>query len=385
MIPHRAHFFSVLAGEKSENMPFFPDITDWYIGQRTLPGQPRRFGPGEFIPDDAEIHQVPGSMPARYRDFTLFDFYREFDWGFHVHIGGWFDTIYSGEVRTESRVDGQKRYYRLITPGGELTRMDMLVSDGTWSRKEFFIKSVQDLEIMRYVVEHTHFEPRFERIAAIREQLGEWGQGDIVLSRSPFGKLVHEYMGFEQVIYALADAPGPLIEFMEVQEQKDLELVELAARAPERLVIMSDHTDEILIAPPHWREYCVPYYQKVTRLLHRAGKFVSTHLDGNFKGYFRFLDQPGFDLLDGCTPAPMFNYEVEELAEVLPEAMYAFCGVPATLFCQGLPTEQILCFADRILTSLQGRAIINVGDILPPNGDIEQVIALGKHVKSTWK
>ena len=384
MTSQRARFFSILTGEKPANMPFFPDITDWYLDRRTPPGEPRQFSPGQFIPDDADIHRNPGSMPDKYGDFTLFDFYRQFDWGFHVHLYSWYRTIYSGGVETESWVDGQKRYYRVITPLGEMTRMDMLASDGTWSRKEFFVEEMRDLESMRYMVKHTHFEPEFEKIDAIRQELGDWGQGDIVLSRSPFGKLVHEYMGFEQVIYALNDEPEPLFEFMEIQERKDLELVALAARAPERLVIMSDHADEILISPPQWRDYCVPFYRKITDILHRADKFVSTHLDGNFKGYFDILDQPGFDLLDGCTPAPMFNFEVEELADALPDGMYAFCGIPATLFCQNLPTEEILRFADRIITALKGRAILNVGDILPPNGDIEQVIALGEHVKSSW-
>jgi hypothetical protein len=85
--------------------------------------------------------------------------------------------------------------------------------------------------------------------------------------------------------------------------------------------------------------------------------------------------------LDGCTPAPMFNFEVEELAEAMPEGMCAFCGVPATLFCQNLSNENLFVFADRIMTALKGRGIVNVGDILPADGDIEQVIALGKHVK----
>jgi hypothetical protein len=47
-----------------------------------------------------------------------------------------------------------------------------------------------------------------------------------------------------------------------------------------------------------------------------------------------------------------------------------------------VPTEDILAFADRIMNALAGRGILNVGDILPANGDIEQVIALGRHVAS---
>ena len=58
--------------------------------------------------------------------------------------------------------------------------------------------------------------------------------------------------------------------------------------------------------------------------------------------------------------------------------MAAYCGVPATLFCQHRPTEEILAFGRRIAESLRGRGILNIGDILPPDGDLEQVIALGR-------
>jgi hypothetical protein len=50
-----------------------------------------------------------------------------------------------------------------------------------------------------------------------------------------------------------------------------------------------------------------------------------------------------------------------------------------------LPIIEILKFADRILDSLKGRVIINIGDILPSNGDIEQVIMLGEYIKSSWQ
>ncbi len=382
MTRHRSDFFALLEGKKTGHMQFYPDITDWYVANRMPQGAARPFGPGEFIPDDAPMHKLPGSIPEKYRNFTLFDFYREFNWGFHVHIENWRKFVFSGGIQHLTSMENGKRMHQLITPKGTLTRRDLLAGDGSWCRSEFYIKEIKDLEIMRYVVENTHFEPCFENVERIMQAMGEWGQGDIVISRSPFGKLVHEYMGFEQLTYAMADAPDEILEFVAMQEKKDLELIELAAKTPERLIIISDHADENLISPPQWREYCCPFYRKANDILHRSGKLVSTHLDGNFKGYFPDLNESGFDLLDGCTPAPMFNYEVEELADALPENMYAFCGVPSTLFCQKLPTDTILRFGDRIVSLLKGKAILNVGDILPPDGDIEQVIALGKHLES---
>ena len=76
----------------------------------------------------------------------------------------------------------------------------------------------------------------------------------------------------------------------------------------------------------------------------------------------------------------MFNFEPEELGEAMPDGMCVFCGVPSTLFCQDLANEELFAFADRIMSALRGRGILNVGDILPADGDINQVIALGEHV-----
>lgn len=377
---HRDHFFSVLTGGKPEKMPFFPDITDWYIANRMPKGKPRGHATGALIPDSDPIHANPGTIPEPFRKFTLLDFYRNFDWGFHAHIYDWYDIEYANGVERIVEQDEKERRICLRTPKGELLHRDLLAADGTWCPHEHFVKKVEDFEILRVVVESERYTLRADRIESVLRELDGLGQADISVRRSPFGKLIQEYMGFEKVVYALADTPEPIREFLILQEEKDMEVIALAARGPQRLVIISDHADENLISPHWYEQYCIPFYLKATAFLHRNYKFVSTHLDGNFKGHFPLLKKTGFDLLDGCTPAPMFNYEVEELAEALPQGMYAFCGVPSCLFCQSLPTEQILSFGDRIMKSLKGRAILNIGDVLPPDGNIDQVIALGKYV-----
>ena len=47
----------------------------------------------------------------------------------------------------------------------------------------------------------------------------------------------------------------------------------------------------------------------------------------------------------------------------------------------GTGEEELFALADRILRAFHGRVILNVGDILPANGDIRKVIALGEYVK----
>jgi uroporphyrinogen-III decarboxylase len=377
---HRRIFFNVLE-RKTTQVPFIPDLTTWYLSRRIEPGQEQPFYPGEFIPDDAEIHNLPGSMPEKYKDFTLMDLYRHFDFGFHAHIYRWLKTDYSNGVELETLHQGNELIERFHTHRGSFEKKMLLASDGSWSPHEYFVKTIDDLDVLQHVVESQRFSRDDEIINKTLEGIGSQGQADIVLSRSPFGKLVHEYVGFQNTVYFMMDHQDRIETFMEIQRQKDLEVVELAAHSEAKLVILSDHADETLISPWQYQQHCIPYYQEMNNILHKHVKYVSTHLDGNFKGFFDILGKTGFDYLDGCTPAPMFNYTPNELAQALPETMSAFCGVPSSLFCQNLPTEEILDAAGENIEVLQGRLFLNVGDILPANGDIQQVIALGDYVR----
>ena len=109
---HRERFFAVVKGRRPERAAFFPDISDWYAGARTRPGEPRRYGSGQFIPDDDPVHAHPGRMPERFADWTYLDFYRRFGWGLPVHIYDWFRTEYDGFEYTVTQ-EGNLRIRRV--------------------------------------------------------------------------------------------------------------------------------------------------------------------------------------------------------------------------------------------------------------------------------
>lgn len=380
----REHFFRVLKGEPVDRAPFFPDITTWYQATRLGVGTEQPYSPGQFIPDDSPIHAKPSRLQGRLARFTFTDFYKEFGWGLPAHMYDLLEERYTGGVEKLVTSEARHRTVDWRTPRGDLVRNYRLDAEGSWAEYGHMVRELGQLDIVRYIVEHTEYIPLFERVERFLRETEAFGVCDLVLYRSPFGKLIHEYLGFEAVAYALYDHEPQVLDFLAFQEHYDLKLTELAASGPGSIAILSDHADENLISPPWYRRFCIPHYRKACDLLHRAGKRVSTHLDGNFKGFLPFIKETGFDLLDGCTPAPMFNYEVEELAAALTGSrMRCYCGVPAGLLTIGLPTEQIAAFGQRIVRAFGGRVIVNVGDILPPTGDIEQVIALGERVRAT--
>ncbi len=377
---NRQRFFRVLEGKPTDRVPFFPDITTWYQASRLGLGTEQHFLPGQYIPDDAPLYQHDSLLPDQLSHLRFTDFYREFDWGLPVHIYDWYEERYRGNIEKTIADENHQRTVTWKTPRGNLVRTYKLDAEGSWSEYGHMVKDLRDLDIIRYIIENTVYIPRFDRVEQFLSETEGFGVCDIVLFRSPFGKLIHEYMGFEAAVYALYDYEQIIMDFLEFQEYHDIRFVNLASNAPGTIIIISDHADENLISPPLYHRYCIPFYRKACAIIHRAGKYASTHLDGNFKGYLPFIGETGFDLLDGCTPAPMFNYEVEELAASLTSGMSCYCGIPASLFTIGTPPDKITEFGRRIVQAFNGRVIVNVGDILPPTGNINVVIALGEYL-----
>ena len=405
---HRERFLAVLEGRPVDRLPFFPDISDWYKARRTPPGEPQRYPTGALIPDGIGFHEVQHDMPPEWASWSYLDFYRNYDWGLPVHIYDWLQVSargYTIEVETgdafrlegwhpvygfmtyahpdhvglEGRISTHKRVtHRWVTPRGTLSSVKEMAADGSLAQVKYPVETLEDLDVLEYIVTHTDFRADDARIDLILEQIGELGVADLAVWRSPFGRIVQEYVGLQQTVYWLYDHRQRMLDLLQVLEEQDLKVSELAARSKARIVILSDHADDALLGPRWYEEFCIPYYRKANRILHAHDKVVSTHLDGNIFRLLPLLQETGFDLLDGCTPAPMTNYRPAELAAALGEGQCAYCGVPSVLFTQGVGDDVILDSAQEIYQALRGRLVLNVGDVLPPNGDMRQVIRLGE-------
>jgi len=376
---HRERFFAVVENGRADRVPFFPDITDWYKARRTPPGEPQRFATGQLIPDDDDFHRTRGDMPPRFRDFTLLDFYRHFDWGCPIHAYEAISSVHE-EVRVRGEREGARRHRFVETPAGVLHTTWGMAPFGSESIVSYPVRGPEDVPAVEFWAGHTHHRGNPEAVRRILAALGDRGVLDIPIGRTPFGLLVHDLMGYEALNYALADDPAMVHRLLDALAPGFWERVRIACDLPGRIAIITDHADQHLISPRQLEQYCLPFYREAQQQLHEAGRLVSTHLDGNIRAYLGLLPGAGFDLLDGCTPAPMGNYEPEELASALGPKLKAYCGVPSTLFCTGVPTEDILAYGRRIMESLGPNVIVNVGDVLPPDGDIEQVVALGELV-----
>ena len=134
---------------------------------------------------------------------------------------------------------------RVRTPYGDIQETHEYLPDSyTSARTEHFIKSWRDLAPLRYLYEHTFYEPNYDLAARRYDLVGDNGLVLCYLPKSPFMELVALKAGIEAVTYALTDAPEEFEETLAVMTRKH---DEAAADQPRLARRMPDDPGESLV------------------------------------------------------------------------------------------------------------------------------------------
>ncbi len=282
---HRQRFLGRINGERVDRIPFFPDLSKWYESNR-YSDSPREqeYLPGELIPPGDAINKLPGTMlPARFRSMNLFEIHKSLGCGIPVHG---YDSFYKSSYRnceTSTSRTTDRVTNILRTPKGTLTEVKGMAADHSYAILEHFVKTESDFEILEFAVKDTVYTSDYPRVEKALSIIGESGYLNLIIPRSPMGRLIHNYMGMEAVAFALMDFPEKIEGILDVMREKDREVWALAAASPGKIAFMADNMDEFLISPDWYRQYFLPVYQEMNGVLHKAGKKVLTHMDGRLK------------------------------------------------------------------------------------------------------
>jgi len=365
-LTHRERILNVLRGKGSLNdqPPFFPDLSYWF-----------------------EVNRARSTLPATVADCEdLLSLHRRMDVGLPVHLyNETYRVIYDDSIRITVERQQDTVVQTITTPVGTVRscRRSLIEHESAF-RVEHPVKTVEDLRVIEYMYTHRRIEPTYDLVSKALADLGEIGFVDLVLPRSPLPRLLIDLAGIETGIYLMHDHPDACERLFRVIEEQDTLIFEIMANAPGTVCIFGDNVDEVIVPPDWFAKYSLPYYQKRCETLHRGGKLVSIHMDGRLHGLLPMIKDTGIDILDGITPAPMNDFTPEQMRDALSPQQRLWCGVPASMFCDATPVEEICKFGRRILDVFGDRVVLNVGDQLPPDGDIRKVEALAE-VARNWR
>jgi len=353
----RERILAVFRGEKTDKVVWQPRIDHWYDVNKALGTLPERYKGKELL----EIYDDLGASPRTYRFFR--------------------DTIrclQDGEVEVRTRDDGETISTTFVTPKGKLREVRKKTVHGASTyHTEYFIKGVEDLEVLAYVLREQRFEFDRQLYLELVEKFGERAEPIVNLLWTPFQRLVIEYMGLEKTILILWKHREEVEDFIRVMEENDDKRLRVVKKSPIRIINFADNIHHDLCSPPLFQRYILPYYRRRTRELHEAGKFCTSHWDGHIKLLLPFIKETGLDALECVTPKPMGDITLEELHEAL-QGMILVDGIPANHFLPWVSDQELRAFTLKLLDMFTPRLIAGISDQLSPNGDIEKVRFVGE-------
>jgi len=277
-------------------------------------------------------------------------------------------------VKCITKLENEKIITKYKTPKGTLREVRK-----RGYHLEYPVKSIEDIKIARYILKNLEFEFDKDAFEIAKREFGNRGVIQSYYPRSPFQRLLIDYMGFENTIYALNDHPNEIEGFMDAIDEWDDEMYKVILKSPLKILNFGENIDGNIDSPTIFERYLIPYYKKRIKQIHHKGKFCHIHMDGSLKPILPYLKELEFDGIEAATPLPQGDVSLEELKEALGDKIL-LDGIPAILFLPEHSEEELKDFATKVLELFSPNLILGISDELPPPAEIERVNLVSKIV-----
>ncbi|MEM2739836.1 MAG: hypothetical protein QXQ29_03445 [Candidatus Bathyarchaeia archaeon] len=320
-----------------------------------------------------------GVLPDRYRGMGLIDVCLEWGASWRCYSGYFTDSFirvsYAGDVCIERVMNGKAIITWLRTPKGVVKQVSLRDEYGLTSRIiEYPVKSLDDFKPLEYMLEN--LEVIFDSETYFRMERNLRGQGIVsyFFPRSPYQRLILEYMGFERTVRFLSRYRSDVEGFMEVIRSSDRIFYDVVAGTPIKILNLGENIDVRMTPPKIFEKYCLPYYQERADYLHRRGKYVHIHVDGYARQLLPLLRESGLDGVEALTVKPVGDMTLGDIEKHLGDDMIILDGIPYIYFIpEAVGLDKFEEFVERIVSMFRGRLILGVSDELPPPADVSRV------------
>ncbi len=356
-------------------------------------------------------NKVRGTLPKRYQKMSLievFDYlgasirYYEYYTGLPLTVGVKYSEKIKIKEKTKEKerdivpgviyptitglpfdtIEGEKEDEKNIiisTPKGELIQKEKRSSDGNWRITKFPIKNVEDIQKAEWFFKNTSFVFIKENFEQGSKFVGNRGEPQFFFPRSPYQNLSLFWMGSESLIYALADIPDKVERLMKAIDESYESLCEgIISYKKVKIINFGENIDANIVSPYYFEKYCLPFYEKRSKKLQKAGIYTHIHIDGSFKPLLKYLKDLPFDGLEALTPLPQGDVSIEEIKEAIGNKIL-LDGIPAIMFLPDYPLEKFKDFVKKIIKLFCPRLILGASDEVPPSADIERVAYISRY------
>jgi hypothetical protein len=373
----------VMRGRTAPGLLFVPRLDIWFNANRkrgtlpaelrslTLPEVAERLGVGfhSVVPDfartgdDRNLHH----RALGFYNHPDFPYVADFSAIEHRVIIGpqELSTVYQtsrGEVSTRIRY------------GSDFLDSGMSIPDIL----EPAIKNRDDYPRVAEIMAKVRIVPVPDACERYRARIGDRGVAVAYLSlaASPMHHIMRDLRRLEPFFLDMIDDPRPVHVLAEALAVVHDSLVSAALDSPAEVVLLGANYDDAITYPPFFESHIMPWLRKASDRLHRAGRLLLTHTDGENRGLLSLLRQSGFDIADSVCPAPMTKVTLRGYRAAFGRAITIWGGIPSVMMLKSTCAEpEFRSFVEALIeeTRPYDNFILSIADTLPPDADFDRI------------
>lgn len=324
-----------------------------------------------------------GELPAPYTGMTFDEIYRSLNCSARLYsFNKCFEPVYADSINIiRENVGKFKRESRIETPVGVLTETTVgNDSNGGRMPEKWWIETEEDMRVFTWVHEHTDWKFNKDIFDELFEKYCDLGAPTIFMPRVSIQDLYINTMGMENGIFAIYDFPNTIKKYFTALHESHMRMIDVINDSPVDIINFGDNVHCGTLTPDIFKEYVLPYYQERTEKLNSAGKFTSSHWDGDTYSLLPFAKETGLTGIEAITPKPQGDVTLDYVKKHLDDEVFLLDGIPAILFDDIFPVELLVETTEKIIELFAPKLVLGISDEISSTGDIERIRIVGEIV-----
>jgi len=282
---------------------------------------------------------------------------------------------------TDSR--GTTRIFN--TPVGQLKERWQISEIGsTQFIVEHPLKTADDFKVMCWIEENTRFSYDSDSVAKyVAETVGVTVAMLLPRMKSAFQAMIEQYVGTEELIYALADFPDTVETLWRQMVENDLTAVRLAAEADFEHWITWEDSSTGNYSPAMYERYIGSEIRQWCEILKtHGGKKYHQHACGLLKGILPAMLAQGIAGVESLSPPPTGDITLADARQLVGPDICITGGIEPTQFLN-LSMAELGPYVEKVIADgSPGAFVLANSDSCPPGVTFEKFKLVGDVVRA---
>ena len=384
MINWKKIFYSIINGEKPEIIPFIPRFDLWYKVNSNREVKPEILN---NVNSQNDFYRKLGFIPYS----NVPDFSAGGDLTRTIHRAlGFYNLpqvpfkINFNKTKVNYHFNNSTTFVEYITPVGSLNcefcfTEEMKKSGATisWINKRI-IKSKDDYRILEYIFEDMLIEDNYDEFNTFIKNQGD----DYIpiatgfLAVSGMQHIMRDFLDVTEFFLHFVDYKNDLLNLAKKIDNKLSEIVDILIKCSAEIILIGANFDSTITFPPFYENHILPQFQDISKKLHKCGKKIISHCDGeNFDLWSLYL-KSGIDILEAVAVKPMVKQDLEEILGIINNKAVVWGLINSiALLDYSFNEDDFKRFVDLLIdVSKNKKIILGISDTAPIDMNINRIL-----------